>query len=198
MPTLTAVCLTCSPSLSLLTTNTTSLPSRLTIASGRSAGTGLRSSGVSARDRNEIFELMSGSTRGSRSTNFTLTSSVALLRSTVGTMRLTSPSRRSSGKASSWISAGCPTLIFAIEDSETSASTSSVSMSAIVTTAPVVPDADENGVTISPTFALFVSTMPVNGALISVWSKPTPATRRFASATAICAFSDSIVARALL
>ncbi len=85
-------------------------------------------------------------------------------------MRLTSPSSRRSGKASSWISAGCPTAIFAIDDSETSASTSSVSMSAIVTTAPVVPDADENGVTMSPTFALFVSTMPVNGARISVWS----------------------------
>ena len=43
-------------------------------------------------------------------------------------------------------------------------------MSAIVTTAPVVPAAAENGVTMSPTFALFVSTMPANGARISVWS----------------------------
>ena len=71
-------------------------------------------------------------------------------------------------------------------------------MSAIVTTAPVVPEADENGVTMSPTLALLVSTMPVNGARISVWSKLTPATRRLASATPICAFSVSICAVALL
>ena len=56
-------------------------------------------------------------------------------------------------------------------------------MSAIVTTAPVVPAAAENGVTMSPTFALLVSTMPVKGARISVWSNATVATRKFASAT---------------
>ena len=89
-------------------------------------------------------------------------------------------------------------MIFAIDASDTSASTSSVSMSAIVTTAPVVPDAAENGVTMSPTFALLVNTIPVNGARISVWSKPTSAARWFACATVICAFSVSMAARDLL
>ena len=41
-------------------------------------------------------------------------------------------------------------------------------MSAIITTAPFESTADENGVTISPTFAFFVSTTPSNGARITV------------------------------
>ena len=41
-------------------------------------------------------------------------------------------------------------------------------MSAIVTTAPLESAADENGVTMSPTFALFDRITPSNGARISV------------------------------
>jgi hypothetical protein len=58
-------------------------------------------------------------------------------------------------------------------DSDTSASTSSVDMSAMVTTAACDPVADENGVITSPTFAFFVSTTPSNGARISVCSTAT-------------------------
>jgi hypothetical protein len=93
---------------------------------------------------------------------------VAFARSTVGTMRLMWPRKRVSGSASSTISAGCPTLTFDRLDSETSASTSSVSMSAIVTTAPFESVALENGVTRSPTFALFDRITPSNGARIIV------------------------------
>ena len=111
---------------------------------------------------------MSGSTRSSRSTKRIFTSTVAFARSTVGTIRLTIPGKRWSGTASSWISHGWPILILPSEASATSASTSSVAMSAIVTTAPFVSAACENGVMLSPTFAFFVSTMPSNGARISV------------------------------
>ena len=41
-------------------------------------------------------------------------------------------------------------------------------MSAIATTAPFESAADENGVTMSPTFALFDRMMPSNGARMSV------------------------------
>ena len=82
-------------------------------------------------------------------------------------------------------------------DSATSASTSSVSMSAIVTTAPLLSDADENGVMLSPTFACFASTMPSNGARITVWSTATCAACALASADAIAAWSLLSVARAL-
>ena len=71
-------------------------------------------------------------------------------------------------------------------------------MSAIVTTAPVVPEALENGVRMSPTLAFLVSTMPAKGARISVWSTLTSAARRLARATAICASSVLIAACALL
>ncbi|MNC99449.1 hypothetical protein D3C83_177480 [compost metagenome] len=62
-------------------------------------------------------------------------------------------------------------------DSATSASTSSVFMSATVTTAPFAPAADENGVMLSPTSAFFVSTTASNGARITVCSTATSATR---------------------
>ena len=90
------------------------------------AGTRLRSCAPSSRSRKATFALMSGSTRGSRSRSRIFTSTVALARSTVGTMRCTTPAKRCSGSASSWISQGCPTLTLPSEDSETSASTSSV------------------------------------------------------------------------
>ena len=68
-------------------------------------------------------------------------------------------------------------------DSDTSASTSSVSMSAMVTTAPLVSTRGENGVMMSPTLAFLVSTTPSNGARISVCSTATSAALRFACAT---------------
>ena len=49
------------------------------------------------------------------------------------------------------------------------------SMSAIVTTAPLVSAALENGVMLSPTLAFLVSTTPSNGARIRVWSSATSA-----------------------
>ncbi len=172
------------------------MPSRETIASGRTAVTGFLSSGFGARDRNATLELMSGSTRASFSTNFTLTRSVALVRSTVGTTRETSPSRRTSGYASSWISVGMPTFTLESDASETSASTSSVSMSAMLTTAPLESVADENGVMMSPTLAFLVSTMPSKGARMRVCSTETPAWRALASATPMAAFSDDTAALA--
>ena len=143
-------------------------PSRWTIASGLTAVSGFCCSGVISCVRNATFALISGSTRGSSSSKRTLVITVAFARSTVGTMRLMRPRKRASGSASSTISAGCPTLTFDRLDSDTSASTSSVPMSAIVTTAPFDSDADENGVIMSPTFALFDRITPSNGARISV------------------------------
>ena len=68
---------------------------------------------------------------------------VALVRSTVGTSRSKRPRKRISGSASSWISHGWPGVTLPRFDSETSASTSSVDMSAIVTTAACDPSAEE-------------------------------------------------------
>ena len=79
-----------------------------------------------------------------------------------------------------------PRLIFDRLDSDTSASTSSVDRSAMFTTAPFESTADENGVTMSPTFALLVTTTPSNGARISVKSTAT----RALLALAIAACSD--------
>ena len=78
------------------------------------------------------------------------------------------PRNRSFGSASSVTSAGMPTLILDKLASETSASTSSVLMSAMLTTAPLESVALENGVTMSPTFALLDRITPSNGARISV------------------------------
>jgi hypothetical protein len=140
---------------------------------------------------------MSGRTRASRSTKRTLTSTVAFERSTVGTMRDTTAARRVSGSASSCTSQGWSTAILPMLDSATSASTSRVSMSATVTTAPFASAAEENGVMLSPTLAFLVRTMASNGARISVCSTPTSAARRFASADATPAFCEAIAARAL-
>ena len=106
--------------------------------------------------------------RGSISSNLTLVITVAFARSMVGTMRLMRPRKRASGSASSTISAGCPTFTFARLDSDTSASTSSVLMSAIDTTAPFESAALENGVTRSPTLAFFERMTPSNGARMIV------------------------------
>src|SRR5262245_49027777 len=179
------------------TRNTYFAPSRSASADLGTAGTGLRSSALSARSRNATLAAMSGTTRGSRSTKRIFTSTVALARSTVGTIRCTTPAKRCSESASSWISHGCPTFTFPSEDSATSASTSSVSMSAIVTTAPLVSAALENGVMLSPTLALFVSTTPSKGARISVWSSATSAALRFACAALSAASAERTPARAL-
>src|SRR5215470_11369343 len=178
-------------------TKTTFSPLRSTTACFGTTVTGLRSAALTSRSRNATFALMSGRTRSSRSRNLIFTSTVAFARSTVGTMRFTAPGKRCSGTASSWISHGCPGLILPSEASATSASTSRVSMSAIVTTAPLVSAACENGVMLSPTFALFVSTTPSNGARIRVQSSVTSADLRFACATASAASLDCTPARAL-
>ena len=148
--------------------NTTGPASRAAIASGCTASSGFCWSAVTSCDRNDTFALISGSMRGSIASNCTLVITVAFARSTVGTIRLMRPRKRLSGSASSVISQGCPTLTLARLDSETSASTSSVAMSAMVTTAPFESAADENGVTMSPTLALFDTITPSNGARISV------------------------------
>ena len=150
------------------TTKTTVRPSRCASASAWTATSGRCCSGVISCDRKLTFALISGSTRGSMSSNLTLVITVALARSIVGTMRLMRPRNRESGSASSTISAGWPTLIFARLDSATSASTSSVLMSAIDTTAPFESVAFENGVTRSPTLALFDRMTPSNGARMIV------------------------------
>ena len=70
-------------------------------------------------------------------------------------------------------------------------------MSAIVTTAPLVSAALENGVMLSPTFALLVSTTPSNGARIRVWSSATSAALRLARAAPSAASPERTTARAL-
>ena len=94
---------------------------------------------------------------------------VALARFTVGTTVLTSPRKRRSGKASSTISQGWPTRMLESDDSDTSASTSSVLMSAMVTTAPCAPAALDMGVMMSPTLAFLTSTTPSKGATMFVY-----------------------------
>ena len=89
-----------------------------------------------------------------------------------------------------------PTFTLESDASETSASTSSVSMSAMLTTAPLESVAEENGVMMSPTLAFLVSTMPSKGARISVCSTATPAWRALASATPIPALRLEIEALA--
>ena len=70
-------------------------------------------------------------------------------------------------------------------------------MSAMFTTAPLESVAEEKGVMMSPTFAFLVSTMPSNGARMSVCSTDTPAWRALASATPMPAFRLEIEALAL-
>ena len=84
----------------------TNRPIRLVIAVACTAVKGFFSPDPRVRDRNATFALMSGNTRESLSTKRTLTRSVPLDRSSVGTMRLTTPAKRRSGNASSWISHG--------------------------------------------------------------------------------------------
>src|SRR5487761_2096617 len=148
--------------------NTTLAPLRWTIASVLTASSGFSCSGVTSCERKLTLALISGRMRGSIASNFTLVVTVALARSTVGTMRSILPRKRASGSASSRISARWPTLTFPRIDSETSASTSSVDMSAMVTTAPLESVALENGVNRSPTLALLDRMTPSKGARILV------------------------------
>ncbi|MNR57898.1 hypothetical protein D3C85_1787640 [compost metagenome] len=71
-------------------------------------------------------------------------------------------------------------------------------MSAMVTTAPLVSDAAENGVMLSPTLACLISTTPSNGARITVCSTDTSAERALAWAEVMDACELLIDARALL
>ncbi|MCY1241543.1 hypothetical protein D9M72_544510 [compost metagenome] len=81
--------------------------------------------------------------------------------------------------------------------SATSASTSSVSMSAMVTIAPLVSAAAEKGVMLSPTLACLTSTTPSKGARTTVCSTATSAARALAWAEAIDARELLTEARAL-
>ena len=69
-----------------VTTNTTSLSPRRVMAEAGTASRGLVSSGVRARERKATLALISGSTRGSSVSKRTLTRTVALVRSAVGTI----------------------------------------------------------------------------------------------------------------
>ncbi len=148
-------------------------------------------------ERNVTFALISGSTAASSASKRIFVITVAFARSTVGTMRETVPPNRRSGSASRWISTGWSTRTFDRFDSDTSASTSRVAMSAMVTTAPLASSAEENGVTTSPTLALLVSTTPSNGARISVCSTLTSAARTLACATEMEASRERAAAAAL-
>ena len=66
------------------------------------------------------------------------------------------------------ISQAWPTRTFDKADSDMPASTSSVLISAMLTTAPLESAAEEKGVTMSPTLALLDKMMPSNGARICV------------------------------
>ena len=86
----------------------------------------------------------------------------------------------------------------AIYASFTSTSTSSVVRSAIVTTAPRVSPPPTDGATTSPISASFRSTVPVNGARMTVFSRLACANRRFASAASSLASAAASRAAACL
>jgi hypothetical protein len=132
------------------------------------ANTGCCSASVGRWLRNSTRALISGRMPSAKRSNFTLVITVALARSTVGTMLATWPRKRWLGRASSVISTGCPTFTRPKLPSLTSASTSRVERSASVSTAPWLPAALEKGVMRSPTLAFLASTTPSNGARISV------------------------------
>ncbi|MCY1232154.1 hypothetical protein D9M68_634280 [compost metagenome] len=71
-------------------------------------------------------------------------------------------------------------------------------MSAMVTIAPLVSAAAENGVMLSPTLACLTSTTPSNGARTTVCSTATSAARALACADAIDACELLTDALALL
>ena len=144
------------------------LPFRSIRADRPAARRGFISSGASARGRKETLALMSGSIRRSLSRKRTLTRTVALLRSTVGTMAWTSPRNRVSGRASNWMSQGWPTRMVVMLVSQTSTSTCREFMSAIDTTAALALAADPMGVTMSPMSAFLVKTTASKGARIRV------------------------------
>ena len=157
-----------STALSSLMTKTASRPSRVVTAAAGTARRGVVSAGVSARERKATLALISGSTRGSRASKRTLTSTVALVRSAVGTIMCTLPGKRSLGMASSMISQGSPTTTWRRLDSETSTSTASDPMSAMLTTAALDVEEAPSGEMMSPTSAFLVSTTASKGASRSV------------------------------
>src|SRR3972149_4937800 len=159
---------------------------------------GSSSSGAMARERNDTFALISGSILLSLSENLILTITEALVLSAVGTIMWIKPSDLSSGSASSCISQGMPLKTLLMFASDTSASTWRVSMSAMVTTAAFAPADAPSGVTMSPMSAFFVSTTPVNGALISEYPSEALAPRNAARAELICAWAAANAAEAFL
>ena len=138
------------------------------------AGAASTATGASARcgSRNVTFALISGLRSLSLTISVTLVNTVALVRSAVGmTWRSTALYLRS-GNASTVISAGCPSTSLATLASFTSASISSVARSASATMAPLAVEMftpGGMGATLSPTSAILRTTVPENGARITVF-----------------------------
>src|SRR5438477_8874503 len=149
------------------TTHSTLFSPRSTTASAWTAAIGCAFAAVSSSSfaRKVTFAPMSGRTSTGSSTNATFTVTVALARSERGRTSATLPRYRRSGKASSAISAGVPSLSFATWLSETSASTCRVEKSASDAMPPRPPVPALNAPkTISPMSVSFCVMRPSNGA----------------------------------
>src|SRR4051812_39343279 len=115
--------------------------------------------------RNDTCAPISGSTRASLLASAMRTFTVALARSAVGMVAMTSPGMVQSEYALSFTTTGCPACTRLMKFSLTSTSTSSESMSTIVPMpVRVKPPPADMGDTISPTCAAFSVTTPENGA----------------------------------
>src|SRR5207249_1514022 len=170
------------------TSNTTGLPSRVATASFGTTTTGDAGSAAAAgraASTKVTLALISGLSWASLSRIVTLTWTVAFVRSAVGiTCRSTALYLRS-GNASTVTSAGWSAESLATLDSLTSASTSSVSRSARATIAPEEVEMftpGGMGATLSPTSAIFFTTVPVNGARMMVLASDACAKERSARA----------------
>ena len=126
------------------------------------------------------------------------TFTVALLRSAVGMMAMTEPGIFQSGYAFSMASTGCPDVTRLMNDSLTSTWISSESMSTIVPMpVRVKPPPAEMGEIISPGCADLATTMPANGARITVLSSCTLATLTDSCATRTCSSALASLARSV-
>ena len=120
---------------------------------------------------------MSGSTRGSRSRNLIFTSTVALARSTVGTMR-DDAAEAHVGKGVELDLGGLADLDLAERGlGHVGLDLERVHVGHGHHRALGVDRAEEKGVMMSPTLAFLVSTTPSNGARMSVCSTATSAAR---------------------
>ena len=127
--------------------------------------------------RNPTRTPMSGTIRGSFCLMAMRTFTVALLRSAVGMIAMTSPGIFQSGYALSTASTGWPGVTRLMYDSLTSTWISSESMSTMVPMpVRVKPPPAEIGEIISPGCADLATTIPLNGARITVLSSATCAT----------------------